>query len=299
MRPRNEFATIVAGEVQADQFTLLGPDGRVISRLGTEPPAPPDFPGGPALSFQHGDNLRSALDWSDDDDDAQVSINTPARSLASTSSARVGVRRIIGDGVMSPERATSASLNVGGDLGRGEIGVSETRWDSSTGEVQVVLSAFRVNNGFDAKWLEVTQSRVSIIADPFGTERRLYPTGANAGASGWTSASGWSVTIHQCRPEGAHAWISGTVERTGANITVSNPAGDIGNQPIAFASGTPANGNSNTHWGIPTGSTGRLCVITFNPSTGQLTLCAVAPGANITTGEVFSFAGGFPTHVGS
>ena len=124
----------------------------------------------------------------------------------------------------------------------------------------------------------------------------LVPVGANL-TSGWTAATGWSISITQCRREGAHCWIAGTATRTGANITVS-ATGDISNiNPVATASGTPANGNSNTYWGLPTGATGRLAVWTFNPSNGQLALGAVSPGGDIATSDVLSFAGCVPVDV--
>ena len=90
--------------------------------------------------------------------------------------------------------------------------------------------------------------------------------------------------------------IACSAQRTGAHLTVSS-TGDIRDQGIATASGTNTNGNSNVHWGLPAGSTGRLVAVTFNPSTSRLTLCAISPSVSLATGNTISFAGIVPVLV--
>lgn len=104
-----------------------------------------------------------------------------------------------------------------------------------------------------------------------------------------TAAAGWSVTASNIDIFTKLALWTATFSRTGAAVTV--PAtGDIATQLLGtFATAT----YSVLGLGPITSTEGRLASVTLVASQGQLNLTAVAPGANIATGESLSFAGLF------
>lgn len=109
--------------------------------------------------------------------------------------------------------------------------------------------------------------------------------------SGFTAATGWSVSTFRLKRNGSLCYVRLNLSRTGTAITVAAGAGDIsdtklGDMPAGY---WPASGGGSQALGP--GTAGRLAV-GYIQTDGQTFLSAVAgDGTNIATSDTISLSG--------
>ena len=137
--------------------------------------------------------------------------------------------------------------------------------------------------------MAITPVTAGTIIDPVWGNAVADALNTTTITTGAVAASGWSLTSFTANYTTTVAWFVVTVERTGGTITVGAD-GDIGNVNVATL--PAAVRGSGSFWqALTSAQTGRLAAGVFKPTSGDVDLCAIAPGVDINNTEIISLGG--------